>query len=320
MFDLRDVADLDRAKAASAASQFRLQILDDPDSAAFDQAYRMLDEFFGPRGELEDRGALARFARDGCIPYGQRVEGNYRMVAAWDGDTLAGVRDCYVDIDPKAGVCLTALSHALIAPEYRRSGLGAMFRAFPVTLARRITEERLGPHHGLPILIAAEMEPADPENVDTIVRLVAYGRSGFRVMDPRRVPYSQPDFRDLAAIGATHTALPLLPVVRWVDHADATAVPAWMAAAYPRLFHMAHYLYLPFDRVQPSEMHALETLSRSTEEVALLPLPTGFDQVSLLAPLLRGEVLPLYPEPLRGPEPTFNPPAEDLARLLERWP
>ena len=319
MFEVQDVAELDRAKACAAAEQFRLEVLTDPDSSAFDRAYRMLDEFFGPRGELEERSALARFAREGMIPYGQRVEGNYRLVAAWDGDVLAGVRDCYIDIDPKVGVCLTALSHVLIAPAYRRTGLGALFRAFPVTLARQITADRLGSHHGLPILIAAEMEPADPENPDTLIRLLAYGRSGFRVMDPRRVPYSQPDFRDVVALGLEHLALPLLPVLRWVDHPHATEIPGWLAAAYPRLFHMAHYTYLPVDRVKPSEMHALETLARSPDPVPLLPLPTSFADVRLLEPLLRGAVLPLYPERLRGPDPSWRPVEMDMAELIARF-
>lgn len=319
MFELRDVAVLDLEKAATAAERFRLEIVEDPDSPAFDQAYRLLDEFFGARGELEERGALAGFTRARAIPYGPTAEGHYRLIVAWDGDVLAGVRDCWVDIDWAEGVCLTALSHALIAPPYRRTGLGAMFRAFPVTLARQISAERFGPDRDVPILIAAEMEPADPENLDTLVRLVAYGRSGFRVMDPHRVPYSQPDFRDLAAMGAAHTALPLLPVVRWVDHREATSLPTALAAAFPRLFHMTHYLYLPFEQVNPSERHALDTLARSSDEVPLLPLPTRLDQVSLFAPLLRGEVLPLYPPGLRGPDPECPPTEDDLARLMTRW-
>ena len=99
----------------------------------------------------------------------------------------------------------------------------------------------------------------------------------------------------------------------------AALLPTSLAAAFPRLFHMTHYLYLPFEQVNPSERHALDTLARSGQDVKLLPLPTRLDQVGLLAPLLRGEVLPLYPPGLRGPDPECPPPEEDLARLMTRW-
>lgn len=319
MLDLRDVALLDRPKAESALGRFRFQVLDDPSSPAFDRAYAMLDGFFGPRGELEERAALARFTAEQLIRYGPGLEGHYRLVAAWEGDELAGVRDCYIDIDVDNRVCVVALSHAFIAPRWRRSGLGALFRALPVTLARRIVGERLNAPERVPILIAAEMEPADPSQPDTIVRLMAYGRSGFGVLDPRRLPYSQPDFREEVVSASRHTGIALLPVVRWVDHPQADRVPVAYAAAFPRLFHVCHRMYLPHWRVDPSEAHALSTLGRSTEAVPLLPLPTGPEQLELLVPLLRGAVLPLYPPGLRGPDAEFRSPEEDLLTLRARW-
>lgn len=307
MIDLDDVAPADRAKVEAAQGRFRVEAVTDPDGPAFDAAYAMLDSFFGARGELEPREGLRGFVRDPALVYGEGVGGHYHLLVAWDGDTLAGVRDCYVDIDQAAGVCLVALSHAYVAPAYRRSGLAALFRAVPVSLARA----RVG--DTLPIVVVAEMEPLDPGDFDTRVRLVAYGRSGFSVLDPARVPYSQPDFRDDA--GPDHTAIALLGVVRWVGHERDVAMPIVLAAAFPRLFHVCHRMYLPVERVDPSEVHALRALSRVSDPVPLLPLPQSFEERACLAPLMRSAVLACYPRSLRGPDGALGDPAEELARV-----
>lgn len=309
VLDPRDVPALDRHKAEAAAQRFRIQVVEDPTEPAFEAAYSMLHDFFAPRGELEDREALARFTRDRVIHYAPGMEGHYRLIVAWDGDELAGVRDCYVDLDLPRRLCLAALSHTLVAPRYRRTGLAAVFRALPATLAREAVAERFSDPERVPILIAAEMEPVELSNPDTVVRLLAYGRSGFKVLDPARVPYSQPDFRDEVVAARGHTAIPLLAVVRWLDHAAATSVPVALAAAFPRLFHVCHRLYLPAWRVDPSEAHALAALYRSADEVPLLPLPTSPSHLEALAPLMREAVLRCYPPGLCGPE--LGIPAQD---------
>lgn len=316
LLDPADVAPLDRPKAAASLARVRLEDVRDPDCASFDDAFRMLDEFFGPRGEMEARTAIARFVRERVIPFSGAMEGHYRLVAAWEGDTLVGVRDCYVDLDLDAGVCVVALSHSYVAPEHRRTGLAALLRAVPVTLARDVVRARAG--RPLPTLVSAEMEPVDPDNVDTVVRLVAYGRSGFAVLDPARFRYSQPEFRDLP--DAAHTGIPLLGVVRPVGidlDPAAPALPAALAAAYPRLFHACHRTWLPEARVGPSHAHCLAHLGDTP--VSLLPLPTDGTTLDRLAPLVRGAVLPLYPPELRGPQPHFGDPGAELARVRARW-
>ncbi|MFN7143212.1 MAG: hypothetical protein ACK4YP_05505 [Myxococcota bacterium] len=311
LLDLADVAPLDLEKAAGALRRVRLELVADPDGAAFDRAYTLLDGFFGPRGEMEARAALARFVRERVIPFGPGLEGVYHLVAAWDGDALVGVRDCYVDIDHPRGVCVVALSHSLVVPEWRRSGLAAVLRALPVTLARRVVAERAG--RALPTLVAAEMEPVDPGNRDTVVRLVAYGRSGFSVLDPTRFRYSQPEFR---ADAGAHTGIPLLGVVRPVGIAGDT-LPVEVVAAFPRLFHGCHRQFLPAARVDPSEAHVSAHLGSAP--VPLLPLPTGAANVDRLAPLVRGAVLPLYPPGLRGPDPRFGDPAAEMDAVRADW-
>lgn len=314
--DLADVALPDREKVRFALPRYRLEIVRDPASAGFLAAWDALDTFFGPRGELEDRTALEGFVRDGLLPYEDGMYGHYRLIVAWDGDQFAGVRDCYVDFDPVAKLCVVALSHSWVAPDHRRSGLAAIFRALPVTLARGIIQED-PTVADFPVLVIAEMEPVTPADPNSVVRLVAYGRSGFSVMDPQRIPYSQPDFRQTPA--SPFNSIPLLGVVRWVGNEAATALPPYMAAGLPRLFHQAHRKYLPRDRVDPLEVHAMRTLSRQSTDVALLPLPTTTKDLDVLAPLVQSAVLAAYPPMLRGEAPELGNAAEELAAVVARW-
>ncbi len=314
LLDPADLAPLDRDKAlASLGAGLRIAEVRDPDGADFAACYTMLETFFGPRGEMEDRSALQRFVAERLIVYGEALEGTYHLVGVWKDEELVAVRDCYVDLDRTQGFSIVALSHAYIAPAWRRSGIGAILRALPVTLARSVQTERLG--GVVPTLVSAEMEPVDPANPDTIVRLIAYGRSGFSVLDPQRFRYSQPDFRCLPQ--SRHTGIALLGVVRPMG-IPGTALPVELCAAYPTLFHACHRMYLPAAQVDPSSQHAVDTLAASPEPVALLPLPTSRADLSSLRPLVRGAVLPLYPAGLWGQEPDFGDAGEEFAQV-ESW-
>ncbi|GDX82507.1 hypothetical protein LBMAG42_43180 [Deltaproteobacteria bacterium] len=312
LLDANDLSPHDRAKGIATLSHLRLAEVYDPHSLAFHQCFTMLEGFFGPRGEMEDRAALMRFVAERVIDYGGGLEGTYHLIGAWAGDELVGVRDCYVDLDRQNGFSIVALSHAYVAPAWRRSGLGAILRALPVTLSRRVQTERLGTT--VPTLVAAEMEPVDPDNPDTIIRLIAYGRSGFSVLDPQRFRYSQPDFR--CSPGAAHTGIALLGVVRPLGLPEGP-LPVELCAAYPTLFHACHRMYLPASQVDPSSSHAFDTLAAWTEPVRLLPLPTGRGDLSGLAPLVRGAVLPLYPRGLWGENAEFGLAEEEFLRVVE---
>lgn len=314
--NLADVAAPDRDKVAAALPRYRLEVVRDPQSPAFLQAWAALEGFFGPRGELEARDALEGFVRDGLLPYDDGMYGHYRLIVAWEGETFAGVRDCYIDFDPVAKLCVVALSHSWVAPAHRRSGLAAIFRALPVSLSREIIADNPGVAD-FPVLVIAEMEPVTADDPNSVVRLVAYGRSGFAVMDPQRMPYSQPDFRQTA--DSPFNSIPLLGVVRWVGHEGATGLPPHMAAGLPRLFHQAHRKYLPRDRVDPLEVHALRTLSRQEALVSLLPLPQSTRDLDALAPLVKSAVLAAYPPMLRGDSSELGDPSTELAQVLSRW-
>lgn len=291
--DLADLAPLDAAKGAAAAERFRLVDLADGDDPAFDACWELLAGEFLARAELEDREVLRGFLRQRTLTYGGGRHGTYHMIAAYEGDRPVGARDCYVDLDPGLRTCLVALSHVLVVPDCRRTGLAALLRTAPLTLARRALADR----PGWPVLVVAEMDPVDPAVPDSVVRLVAYGRSGFAALDPRRLPYSQPllgsEVQDLAV-----TALPMLVVVRPVGMDR--VLPA-AAELFLELFHGTHRMYLAPDRVDPSDAHARRALHASADPVPLLPLPRDVGDVAALAPLVRDAVLPLYPPGLQGP-------------------
>ena len=294
-----DPADLGAdEKAHAALARFRLSIVKSHAGPDFDRAYDALFAVFGERGEFERREVVAHWIARGShdLPGDPALAWRYALLVARDasGD-LAAVRDCHVTIDRQHRITVIYLAHALVLPAYRRTGLGAVLRAAPIAIARRALKS-LGEdtaHHE--ILLAAEMDPWERAVPASLVRLVAYGRSGFAAIDPRVLPYCQPDFRDPAEIGDVPRNLPFLAVVRRSGHATASALPRSLAEAY------VHHLYavfathcLPEHLAKPRE-HALATLAASgLERVPLLPLPKGVDDDEALAPLARAMVLPFH--------------------------
>lgn len=311
---LVDAADLPAGDAKARAALDRYALFEVATRGhAFDEAYRLLDAEFGPRGELERREVVARWlderadAAQGPGPLSRR----YHLIVARDRDgRIAGMRDCHVVVDPTRAVAVVYLAHALVLDEHRRTGLATLLRTAPVTLGRRALAA-LAASTGAAaagaraeLLLAAEMEPIVAGDPASIVRLVAYGRAGFRAVAPRCLPYCQPDFRDLDARAPNERdvprPLPLVAVVRWIGHEDATALPARLADAFVR------HLYAVFathcrdvDLAGPRE-RALEALRAAGDPVPLLALPAGTGDTAAITPLTRDEVLRWHAEPLHG--------------------
>ncbi|HVY45668.1 MAG TPA: hypothetical protein VHB21_07305, partial [Minicystis sp.] len=182
------------------------------------------------------------------------------------------------------------LAHALVAPSFRRHGLGAALR----DLARRDGDgarQALGEDADL--LLAAEMEPYDAAAPDSIGRLVAYGKDGFGVLDPSVVLYQQPDFRELGAADVARP-IPLLAVVRWCGHEAERLLPRRLAEAYVRHLHAVFATHCRATDLAPLAAISLEAIGRAPDPLPLLRLPTSADDEEALAPLAKRDVLRLY--------------------------
>lgn len=311
-------------KVARALARFSVD--EAQGDAAFDEGYRALDAVFGPKGELERREVLSAWFAGQKTDLSAPIVATYHMLLARgvDGDgRLAGVRDCYVTLDRAARRCVVLLSHALVLPAFRRTGLAALLRAAPVALARRaIADAGLGGAggDGVEVMLAAEMEAVDPDDRDTVVRLIAYGRAGFAIIPPAVLPYAQPDFRDTAALGVTPVPLPLVAVVRQVGEEGHDDIPRARAESFLRHYQTAHAAEVSPSALVPIRENALARLAAFPgERVPLIRIPRGPEEIAGLAPVLRSAVMPLFPPAWRGKAP-LDDPARELERLLAAWP
>ncbi|MEY3214730.1 MAG: hypothetical protein RIT28_5211 [Pseudomonadota bacterium] len=274
----------------------------------FDEVYAFLDAEFGPKNELEAKATLAGWLGRHGVVDGRFVA--YHLLVCHDADgALAGARDCFV-IRRGEGPWVVLLSHVLIGPAWRRSGLGALLRAAPVALLRaagaREDDERV---------LAAEQELIDPADEASIVRQLAYGRAGFSALNPQVFPYAQPDFRPHAVAAADPKPVPMMLTLRRLGLEAAAEAPAALAWAVLDAFDAVHG-----EHCLPGDLAARRDLAASW---CRDPVPMmRFDprQPEAAAPLLRAATLPLLPRRLGG---TDGAPVgsvdEACAALRARW-
>jgi GNAT superfamily N-acetyltransferase len=264
---------------SSAPSPYEIREL--RGGAEVDAAYAVLDAWFGARAELERREVVdAWLAHPDGIRVGE-LRLRYHLLGAWAPDgSLAAVRDCHVTVDLAHGTCVIYLAHVYVMPDHRRTGLARRLREIPLELARRDLSE-----WGLPereLLFAAEQEFFDPAAADTAIRLVAYGRSGYRAIPPSVLPYAQADFRPLIGDDAAQP-LPLLAVVRRLGHEGESTLPVTLAGAFVEHLYAVFSTHCrPQDLVAPRR-HALAALAATgLSQVPLLRLPTSLDDRAAL--------------------------------------
>ena len=292
MGTLLDADDLPKndAKCREALGRYTLSLISSAADPAFEAAYGILDDEFGAKGELETKAAILSYLAMATPTVG------YKLVVARDeaGD-LAAVRDCHVSVDLDRRVVVVFLSHAVVLPAHRRTGLAGLLREVPASLGRRAAQA-LGISDA-DLVLAAEMEPADPEAEDSRVRLFVYGRAGFKIIDPRVLPYCQPDYREHARIDADRARpIPLLAVVRWVGHETARAIPRHLAAAFVEHLYRIVGSHCREVDLAAARAHALGTLAAFPgDAVPLLDPPSSLDDQVALGPLSRAVVLAYHP-------------------------
>ncbi|MEO6788712.1 MAG: hypothetical protein ABI318_21530, partial [Chthoniobacteraceae bacterium] len=242
-------------------AQFTWSRIRSCDHPLFEKAYAALWAEFGATHEMETRGVLAvRFAAGADICY--------EMFVAQSGDSIAAIRD--LTAIWFEGEVVVHLSHLLVAPEWRRTGLAGWMRAVPGISARTLA---LG--HGHPdaaVTLVGEMEYDDGTDPRRSVRLTAYERAGFQKIDPRAVHYFQPDFRAPSEIDVTGGARPLpfqLIIRRIARETESVFTGAEVRRLVRALYAMYGAQFRPQDMAHPSL--SLEHYPDECAEIALVP-------------------------------------------------
>src|SRR5262249_54247472 len=182
--------------------RYELQSIEDPSDPDFERAYRVLWQGFGPAGEMETEGTIRGYLeRDPYEPIPSGTFIRYFLIAARDRDgNLRGVRDGSVLYNAAYApdLCLVYLSHIFMLPEARGTVLTYWLRVAPIELAVEYLFElqrrglaslpapdQPGRYFGLHLDLVAEMEYFSPEDLQSLQRILFYGRGGFDAIDPR---------------------------------------------------------------------------------------------------------------------------------------
>jgi hypothetical protein len=261
-----DLAPGDRREAGRDWSDLRVRRVQGAGDPDFAGAYERLWAEFGARGEMETRRVIEeRLAWDparpvaipaprapgGACPGPPRAALAYELLVLRRAGERVALRDhsAVVRLDararPLAGPLVVHLSHALVEPAHRGSGLAGWLRALPLQAARRCGAAA-GCAPGTPLVLVAEMEPPGPEAPGAAARLRSYARAGFRLLDPEAAPYAQPDFRppELLA-GDAPRAVPLGLVLRRVGREAEESMPAPEVAALVEAIYAVYAVHVP---------------------------------------------------------------------------
>jgi len=185
----------------------RIQSRQDP---LFEPAYERLWAEFGAQHEMEQQDVIARrldwhpaFAMG---DYWLR----YEIILVRQRGEFVATRDhtAVVVHRGSAAHAVVHLSHVLVDPAWRRTGLAGWLRAWPIQTARACLAVAGCPADA-PITLVAEMEHPDARFPNRMIRLKSYEKAGFKKVDPDVVKYFQPDFRPLAEIDASGGPRPL---------------------------------------------------------------------------------------------------------------
>ena len=261
-------------------SDLQVRRVRDAADADFDAAYQRLWAEFGALGEMERRAVICdRLTWDPARPVAGAALA-YELLVLRRGGAVAALRDHTAvvrvgeDGRPLVGPIVVHLSHALVEPAHRGTGLVAWLRSLPLQTARRCAQVA-GCAPGTPVVLVAEMEmrdvvvPGRPEapgpagHEARMARLRSYERAGFLLVDPVAAPYAQPDFRppELLAGDAPHpVALGL--VVRRVGRESETTMPAAELRAVVDAIYAVYGVHVPAPALEPLRAAAAQWTGR----------------------------------------------------------
>ncbi len=254
----------DGKSAGLSPSAFDWSQIRSAEDPHFEMAYTTLWQEFGAAHEMETRDVVAA-----------RLSGTqglrYEILLARANGAFVAVRDHTVI--PTDGELIVHLSHLIIAPSWRRSGIAGWMRAAPILTAREFASETGTSSQN--ITLAGEMEYDDGNDPRKALRLLAYERAGYLKVDPKEVNYHQPDFRAPAAIDASGGARPLpfqLIIRRIGRESRRTVTGAEVRCIVQALYSMYRLQFRPQDMAHPALN--LERYPVNDAVIALVP-PTA---------------------------------------------
>ena len=267
-----DLAPGDRRSAALDLSPLKFDVIRSAADPLFEEAYGHLWLEFGARHEMESRGALRqRFDLAPRIVYEMiYVQRDEEFVAARDHTIILGQDDHHA---------IVHLSHNLVTPSARRTGLAGWLRALPVCGAREClaangTANGSAASSAARITLVSEMEHPFQDDPHGSIRLRAYEKAGFRKIDPSRIAYHQPDFREPGVIDSTGgpRPLPFQLIIRRVGREHERAISgAETRTLVQALYDVYGPQFRPEDMAHP--LLSLDSYPADDATVALI-LPT----------------------------------------------
>jgi hypothetical protein len=293
--------------------RYEVEAIEHPDHPDFKRAFEILWGAFGAAGEMESEPVIRKMLLDDAtVPLSSGTYARYFLLVARDRATgaIRGVRDGRVLVNPaySPDLCLVYLSHIFMLPEARGTVLTYWLRIAPLDLAVTYLHtlhqrgaialphpDAPGRYYGMRVDLAAEVEFFSPDDKLSLQRILFYGRGGFDVIDPKHFPYRQPDFRDPELIAKEgDRPVPFMLLLRRVGREREARLPIDEARAVIQLLyddfavfcepkHLVSSLDVVLGRLE-------ERRARGKNDVSLLPLPTGANDLKRLRPLFRYDV------------------------------
>lgn len=175
-------------------SELELHSIRSRKDSLFEVAFGALWEEFGAAGEMEQAGVIAERMKWHPSHMQNGAALLYAMHLMTRNGEFVAVRDHTAILIEGAPGAVVHLSHNLVAPAWRRTGIAGWLRALPVSTALEALALAGQPIEA-PITLLGEMEHFNPQCAATEIRLTAYEKAGYKMVDPSRVHYQQPDFR-----------------------------------------------------------------------------------------------------------------------------
>lgn len=250
-------------------SGFELHEIRSTDDPFFQTAFSALWREFGEAGEMEQADIIA--ARMKWNPSEIRNGAGFlyaMQLVMRDGEFVA-VRDHTAIVLEGHPGAVVHLSHNFVAPAWRRSGIAGWMRALPVSTALDALAAA-GQSTKAPVTLVGEMEHFHPAHSATGIRLTAYEKAGYKMVDPSCVDYLQPDFRDPRIIDLENgpRPLPLCLMLRRIGKENEDSV----SGAEIRFCVNALYKMYALGFRESDMREVLETLQNYPAPDALIPL------------------------------------------------